>query len=97
MCSECGMVIVTDKDYNEELDCSQCHHPQTIPYSATQAVSESSESETTSNEVQYVVVTDIDVPFISMFVIMIKWAIASIPAAILLFAIIYLFTLILGT
>lgn len=36
-------------------------------------------------EKQEVVVTDIDMPFESMVYFMIKWAIASIPAAIILF------------
>ncbi|MBF0430541.1 MAG: hypothetical protein HQK83_04640 [Fibrobacteria bacterium] len=36
-------------------------------------------------EKQEVVVTDIQMPFASMVVFMIKWAIATIPAAIILF------------
>jgi len=96
-CSECGVVIVTDEDYNEEIECSKCHHKQTIPYSATQAEGEpAAEVEGVNDNVQYVVVTDIDMSIISMFGFMIKWAIASIPAAILLFAIFYLITLVLG-
>ncbi len=35
-------------------------------------------------ESQYVVVTDIRMPFLSMVVFMIKWAVASIPAFIIL-------------
>jgi len=35
-------------------------------------------------ESQYVVVTDIRMPFLSMVVFMIKWAVAAIPAFIIL-------------
>jgi hypothetical protein len=35
-------------------------------------------------EISFVTVTDIQMPFLSMVVFMIKWAIASIPAAIIL-------------
>ena len=41
----------------------------------------------TSNFEQKVIVTDIHMPFGSMVTFMIKWAIASIPAAIILFLI----------
>jgi len=37
------------------------------------------------NETTHVTVTDIQMPFGSMVIFMIKWAIASIPAAIILF------------
>jgi hypothetical protein len=36
------------------------------------------------NENQYVVVTDIRMPFISMVIFMVKWVVASIPAFIIL-------------
>jgi hypothetical protein len=35
-------------------------------------------------ETQYVVVTDIRMPFLSMVVFMVKWVVASIPAFIIL-------------
>ncbi len=37
------------------------------------------------DEKQKVAVTDIDMPFRSMVVFMVKWALASVPAAIILF------------
>lgn len=43
-----------------------------------------------------VVVTDIKMPFLSMVVFMIKWAIASIPAIIILTLLFGLFTMIFG-
>lgn len=43
-----------------------------------------------------IVVTDVKMPFLSMVVFMIKWAIASIPALIILSLLFTLFTLIFG-
>jgi len=43
-----------------------------------------------------VIVTDVKMPFLSMVVFMIKWAIASIPAFIILSLLFALFTLIFG-
>lgn len=43
-----------------------------------------------------IVVTDIKMPFLSMVVFMIKWAIASIPALIILSLLFALFTLVFG-
>ena len=45
---------------------------------------------------QEVVVTDIKMPFMSMVVFMIKWAIAAIPAFILLSILFGVFTMIFG-
>ncbi len=43
-----------------------------------------------------VVVTDIKIPFWSMVVLMVKWAIAAIPAVIILMILMALITLVLG-
>lgn len=43
-----------------------------------------------------VVVTDIEIPFASMVVLMVKWAIAAIPALFILFIIGALLSMILG-
>jgi hypothetical protein len=40
-----------------------------------------------ANERREVVVTDVKIPFWSMVVLMVKWAIAAIPAVIILIAI----------
>ena len=40
-----------------------------------------------SDETKAVIVTDIKMPFLSMVVFMVKWALASIPALIILFVI----------
>ena len=40
-----------------------------------------------SNEKQEVIVTDVQIPFWSMVVLMVKWAIAAIPAVIILLVI----------
>ena len=40
-----------------------------------------------SNGRQEVVVTDIKIPFLSMVVLLVKWALAAIPALIILFLI----------
>ena len=45
--------------------------------------------------VQEVTVRDLDMPFASMVVFMVKWALASIPAFIILFAIFFVFFLLL--
>ena len=49
-----------------------------------------------NNEKNEVVVTDIKMPFMSMVVFMIKWAIASIPAIIILMIIFFVFAGLLG-
>ncbi len=43
-----------------------------------------------------VVVTDVKIPFWSMVVLMVKWAIAAIPAVIILMLIAALFSMLLG-
>lgn len=40
-----------------------------------------------SNDSREVIVTDIKMPFLSMVVFMVKWALAAIPALIILFVI----------
>ena len=40
-----------------------------------------------ANDRHEIVVTDLNIPFWSMVVLMVKWAIAAIPAVIILFAI----------
>ena len=48
------------------------------------------------DEIRGVTVTDIQMPFGSMVIFMIKWAIASIPAAIILFLIASVFAVVFG-
>ena len=55
-----------------------------------------SEKDNTSSGIQQVIVTDIQMSFGSMVVFMIKWAIAIIPAAIILTIIFAIVTGILG-
>jgi len=43
-----------------------------------------------------VVVTDIKIPFLSMVILMVKWAVAAIPALFILFIIGALLTMVLG-
>ena len=43
-----------------------------------------------------VVVTDVKIPFWSMVILMVKWAIAAIPAVIILMLIAALFSIVLG-
>jgi len=40
-----------------------------------------------ANNVQEIVVTDIKIPFLSMVVLLVKWALAAIPAMIILIVI----------
>jgi len=40
-----------------------------------------------ANNVQEIVVTDIRIPFVSMVVLLVKWALAAIPAIIILISI----------
>jgi hypothetical protein len=40
-----------------------------------------------ANNVQEIVVTDIKIPFVSMVVLLVKWALAAIPAIIILISI----------
>ena len=48
------------------------------------------------DEIRGITVTDIQMPFGSMVIFMIKWAIASIPAAIILFLIASVFAVVFG-
>lgn len=45
---------------------------------------------------QEIVVTDIKIPFLSMVVLMVKWALAAIPAFIILLSIGVAFSIVLG-
>jgi hypothetical protein len=49
-----------------------------------------------SESQQHVVVTDIKIPFMSMVVLLVKWALASIPAVIILIVIGAVFSMIFG-
>jgi uncharacterized membrane protein YjjB (DUF3815 family) len=49
-----------------------------------------------ANNVQEIVVTDIRIPFISMVVLLVKWALAAIPAMIILLIIGVVFSMILS-
>jgi hypothetical protein len=49
-----------------------------------------------SNGRQEVVVTDIKIPFLSMVVLLVKWALAAIPALIILFFIFSILGIIFG-
>ena len=49
-----------------------------------------------ANNVQEIVVTDIRIPFISMVVLLVKWALAAIPAMIILVSIGVAISLVLG-
>ena len=40
-----------------------------------------------ANNVQEIVVTDVKIPFLSMVVLLVKWALAAIPAMIILISI----------
>ena len=53
-------------------------------------------SDTSNSGTHEVIVTDIKIPFWSMVVLMVKWAIAAIPALIILIIIISLFAAALG-
>lgn len=49
-----------------------------------------------ADNVQEVVVTDIEIPFVSMVVLLVKWALAAIPAMIILISIGVAISLVLG-
>ena len=49
-----------------------------------------------SDDMREVVVTDIKIPFASMVILMVKWAIAAIPALFILFVIGGLLSMVLG-
>lgn len=49
-----------------------------------------------ANNFQEIIVTDIKIPFWSMVVLMVKWALAAIPAIIILIIIGSIFSMILG-
>ncbi len=67
--------------------CPKCAAPlEAQQLAGTQgALKTSSNSYSQSNFHNSVVVTDIQMPFISMVIFMVKWVIASIPAFIILF------------
>jgi len=49
-----------------------------------------------ANNVQEIVVTDVKIPFMSMVVLLVKWALAAIPAIIILISIGAVLSMILG-
>lgn len=49
-----------------------------------------------SDNPQRVVVVDLQMPFFSMVLLMVKWALASIPALMILFALFSFFTSLMG-
>jgi len=49
-----------------------------------------------ANHVQEIVVTDVKIPFVSMVVLLVKWALAAIPAIIILISIGVAISLVLG-
>ena len=49
-----------------------------------------------ANNVQEIVVTDVRIPFVSMVVLLVKWALAAIPAIIILISIGVAISLVLG-
>jgi hypothetical protein len=49
-----------------------------------------------ANNVQEIVVTDVKIPFLSMVVLLVKWALAAIPAIIILISIGVAISLVLG-
>jgi uncharacterized membrane protein YdjX (TVP38/TMEM64 family) len=49
-----------------------------------------------ADNTQEIVVTDIKIPFVSMVVLMVKWALAAIPAFIILISIGVAFSILLG-
>lgn len=50
-----------------------------------------------ANNVQEIVVTDVKIPFLSMVVLLVKWALAAIPAMIILISIGVAISLVFGT
>ena len=48
------------------------------------------------NNIQEIVVTDIKIPFLSMVVLLVKWALAAIPAMIILIIIGMVLSMVLG-
>ena len=81
--------VLADMEPAETTENSEPSEPK-IPKSN---ISLTTLSHGASNEV---VVTDISMPFISMVIFMIKWAVAAIPAFIILFFISLIFTAIFG-
>jgi hypothetical protein len=69
----------------KELDKPQNRSPVGGPASAGRSPIERGDRMLPS----HVVVTDVRMPFVSMVMFMVKWAIASIPAAVILFALWY--------
>jgi len=49
-----------------------------------------------ANNVQEIVVTDVKIPFVSMVVLLVKWALAAIPAIIILISISVAISMIFG-
>jgi uncharacterized membrane protein YdjX (TVP38/TMEM64 family) len=49
-----------------------------------------------ANHVQEIVVTDVKIPFVSMVVLLVKWALAAIPAIIILVSISVAISMIFG-
>jgi hypothetical protein len=77
-CSACGEQIPLPEDTPEKLKpVPPANRPTTLVMRS-------------SREPEEVVITDVKIPFGSMVVIMLKWALASIPAVLIIFGILFL-------
>ncbi len=91
--------VISDYQASEEAELSRAHLYNIRQ--ATESGSQSSEATPTTvshggGTTQDVVITNIQMPFWSMVVFMVKWAIAAIPAIIILFIIVTMFIVMSG-
>ena len=88
-CQHCNeLVFVFQAVEGEIAECQKCGEKNIIPENASDSKTiEVSTHKGNSTQFQPVTIEDIKMPFGSMVQFMIKWAIASIPAFIILFLI----------
>ena len=88
-CQHCNELVVAKfLQVGEIAECKKCGEKNIIPENASDSKTiEVSTHKGNSTQFQPVTIEDIKMPFGSMVQFMIKWAIASIPAFIILFLI----------
>ncbi|MFU8780730.1 MAG: hypothetical protein ACNA71_06860 [Kiritimatiellia bacterium] len=84
-CPHCGELAKAPSKYaGKSADCPSCGKELLIQETYRPSAQGAVPQLNANPRITTVVVTDIKIPFVSMIILMVKWAIASIPAFIIL-------------
>ena len=94
-CPHCGEPAKAPSKYaGKSAECPCCGKEFRIQETNRPTVQGAVPQSDSSASIMRVVVTDIKIPFVSMIILMVKWALAAIPAFIILAFIGFIFTVI---